>query len=276
MAWLNAVLRRNILTNLCAVGVFLAVFYAANTARDVALHDVQYFNGWILVICVVILMLLTMRKRVVILPFARVRFWLLVHYYVGFATIGVFLVHTRFRLPDSPLEWVLWCLFVLIAVSGLFGALISKIIPPRLEAHGERILFERIPVFRAQLAAEAEALARDSVKDGDTVSISKLYVESLGWFFSGPRHVFAHLQSSNLPLARLLGEIATTGRYLDDAGKRALARMRELVEAKNNLDFHYANGALLRLWLFLHVPASYALLVTVVAHVVLAYAFAAR
>jgi hypothetical protein len=275
MAWLSRILNRRgfVLVNLAFAGLFFLLFFIENIRYDVALRDAQYFNGWVLATCMIVMMALTMRKRVVILPFGRVRRWLLIHYYLGFATIAVFLVHTRFRLPDSPLEWMLWGLFVLVAISGLFGALITKIMPPRLEARGERILFERIPVFRNQLAAEAEALARDSIRDGNTESIAKLYSDVLWNFFAGPRNVFAHLHSSNVPLSRLMGELHSVDRYLDEAGKARLARMRELVEAKNNLDIQYANAALMRLWLFLHIPPTYALLVFAVVHVLIAYAF---
>lgn len=275
MAWLNGILNKSVLINIALASIVFALFYAWNTRYDVALRDVQYFNGWTLAACITIMMLLTLRKRMVILPFGRVRFWLLVHYYLAILTVGAFLVHTRFKLPDSLLEWVLWSLFVLVAVSGIFGALISKYISPKLEAHGERIMFERIPVFRNQLAIEAEALARESVKDG-TASIAKLYVDVLGNFFAGPRNVLAHLHSSHVPLARLLDELSSIERYLDDAGKARLAKMRELVETKNNLDFQYANAGLLRLWPFLHLPPTYALLVIAVVHVILAYAFSAR
>ena len=276
MAWLNVLFSRSVLVNAAFAVAFFALFWLVNARYDVTLHDVQYFNGWTLIIFIAVMMLLTLRKRVVILPFGRVRLWLLIHYYLGFITIGIFLIHTKFRLPDSPLEWVLWLLFVLVAVSGLFGALITKVIPPRLEARGERILFVRIPVFRNQLAVEAEALARDSVKDGNTESIAKLYVDLLGDFFARPRNILAHLQASNVPLARILGELTSIERYLDDAGKQRAAKMRDLVEAKDNLDFQYANAGLLRLWLFLHIPSTYAMLVTVVVHVVLAYAFSTR
>ena len=49
--------------------------------------------------------------------------------------------------------------------------------------------------------------------------------------------------------------------------------MRELVIAKDNLDFHRANGGLLKLWLFIHIPATYALIVAIVVHILLAYSF---
>jgi hypothetical protein len=278
MAYLNRVfdkINKGVLSLLFASGAFVGL-YLENWRQDTALRDVQYFNGWVLVSCIGVLMLLSLRKRIIVLPLGRVRLWLLIHYYVGFVTVGIFLVHTKYRLPDSPLEWLLWTLFMLVAGSGVFGAVISKIIPPRLETHGERILLERIPVFRAQLAVEAETLARDSVRTGNTASIAKLYVDILGDFFAGPRNILAHLQSSNLRRVRVLGELALIERYLDEAGKVALAKLRDLVEAKNDLDFHYANGGLLRVWVFLHIPATYALLMTTIAHVVLVYSFSTR
>ena len=135
------------------------------------------------------------------------------------------------------------------------------------------MIFERIPVFRAQLAAEAEALALRSVEDGNTRSIAKLYTDLLGAFFARPRNLPAHLLASRLPLRRLQGELDSIERYLDEDGRARLARLRELVEAKNSLDFHYANAGLLKLWLFLHIPPTYALAVVIVVHVIIAYAF---
>jgi hypothetical protein len=275
VAWLTSILSRGTAINLALVSTAFALFLLENWRRDIGLHDFQFFNGWTLVACIVVMMLLTWRKKVVILPLGRVRFWLLVHYYVGFLTVAVFIVHTKYEFPGSLLHWLLWSLFVLVSVSGLVGAIISQILPPRLEAQGERILFDRIPLFRAQLAEQAEAIARESVQDGNTRSIARLYMDALSDFFAGPRNIGAHLVASKVPQSRLLGQLSAIERYLDDAGKDRLQKMRDLVEAKSNLDFHYTNGGLLRLWLFVHVPATYALLASIVVHVVLAYAFAA-
>ena len=273
MARLTALVKRSVLVNTAVAAAAFALFVLESRRYDFALGDARYFNGWVLVGCLVVMMQLTLRKRVVTLPFGRVRRWLLLHDYLGLATVGVFLIHTRLRLPESPLNWLLWCLFVLVTVSGLLGWLFSKTVPPRLNAQGERVLFDRIPVLRRQLADEAEGLALESVQDGSTESIARLYAETLGSFFAGPRNRLAHLRGSNTPVARIRNEIATVERYLDDAGKARLAKLRELVENKNELDFHYANEGLLRLWLFLHVPPTYAMLAVATVHVALAYAF---
>lgn len=271
---MTSLFSRNTAINLAVVSVAFVLFFVEHARRDIALHDVQFFSGWTLFACIFVMMLLSWRKKVIIIPFGRVRFWLLVHYYVGFLTVAIFIVHVRYELPGSLLHWLLWSLLVLVTLSGLAGATVSKILPPRLEAQGERILFDRIPLFRAQLAEQAEAIARESVQDGNTKSIAKLYVDSLSDFFAGPRNVFAHLAASKVPQARILGQLAAIERYLDEPGKARLQKMRDLVEAKSNLDFHYSNGGLLRIWLFMHVPATYALLVAIVVHVALEYAFA--
>jgi hypothetical protein len=275
VARLTSLFSRNTTINLAVVSVAFVLFFVENWRSDIALHDVQFFSGWVLFSCIMVMMLLSWRKKVIILPFGRVRFWLLVHYYVGLLTIAVFIVHTNYELPGSLLHWMLWSLLVLVSLSGLAGATMNKILPPRLEAQGERILFNRIPLFRAQLAEQAEAIARDSVQDGNTRSIARLYVDTLSDFFAGPRNIFAHLAASKVPQARILGQLSAIERYLDEAGRGRLRMICDLVEAKGNLDFHYANGGLLRLWLFLHVPATYALLMAIAVHVVLEYAFGA-
>lgn len=274
MAWLTRSLsRRGTLPyQICAVLAF-GIFYLWNLGYEISLRDVQYFNGWILTAGIAVMMLLTYRKKTVILPFGRVRSWLKLHYYLGFATIGVFVVHTRYQMPDAALEWLLWALFVLVALSGVVGGAMSKVIPPRFEAHGERILFERIAMHRAQLAKRAEEIVVQSIEHDNTSSIFDLYNEVLAEFFAGHRNTLAHLRSSKLPLIRLQGELDAIERYLDDQGKLLLDEMRAVVEAKNNLDFHYANGGALKLWLFFHIPATYALIVAIVVHILVAYAF---
>lgn len=270
LSWLS---NRGVLLNLTGASIAFAIFYVGNLVYDVSLRDVQYFNGWTLVAGISVLMFLTFRKMVIILPLGSVRKWLRLHYYLGFVTLGVFAVHTKYRIPDSPLEWLLWCLFVLIAVSGVFGGMISKVIPPRLETHGERILFERIAMHRAQLAEQAEELVRQSIKHSDTLSISKLYDDVLAEFFARHHNIFAHLQTSKRPMARMMGALDAIERYLDEDGKGHLESIREIVEAKFHLDFHYANGGLLKLWLLFHIPATYALIVAIIVHIVVVYAF---
>ncbi len=270
---MSTFLNKKMLASLTATVLVLAAIFLLNNAYSISLRDVQYFNGWILVTLILAMLLLTVRKKLVILPFGRTKYWLQLHYYLGLVTLAVFLFHTDFQLPNAPAEWVLWLLFCMVAVSGLFGGLVSKVVPKRLEEHDDRVSFENLPALRAQLATQAETLAMGSLQGGDSRSLAELYVERLHHFFAAPRNIWAHLRLSDLPLARILGDVDSIQRYLDDAGQSRLDEMKSLVKAKNALDFHYAHGCVLKFWLFVHVPQTYAMIVFIIVHVAIAYGF---
>lgn len=238
-----------------------------------SLRDVQYFNGWVLAAFVTGLMLLPLRKRLSGFPLGNARYWLQVHYYAGIAAFGVFLLHSQFRLPNAPIEWILWVLFCIVSISGAFGGLLSRHIPKRLEGHGGRVLFEQIEPRRAAVAGQAEQLVRDAVTSGKTRSLSDLYFNRLAGYFSRPSNLIAHLRMSDTPVRRIVGELHSLERYLDSEGRDQLSAMEQLVLAKNNLDFHRANAGLLKIWLFFHVPAAFALIAAIVVHVLISYGF---
>jgi hypothetical protein len=64
--------------------------------------------------------------------------------------------------------------------------------------------------------------------------------------------------------------------YLEAPELPALERLKNLVEQKHNLDFQYSGQRLLKLWLFVHIPFTYSLLVFAIAHGVLALNFTGR
>ena len=53
------------------------------------------------------------------------------------------------------------------------------------------------------------------------------------------------------------------------------AQLVELVRQKDGLDYQHALQLTLRLWLFVHIPVTYSLMLWAVAHIVLVYGFSA-
>lgn len=251
----------------------ILVLYAIGWLYGTTLRDARFLDGWILCTGMVLLVLFNVRKKLPMLPLGRAATWMQFHLYIGYFVVAAFLLHTGFSLPGAPLEWALWALFVIVALSGVIGAYLTRTTPAKLEQHSERVLFERIPTFRVGLAQEVEALAIDSVDQAGSLTISNLYVNTLHEFFRRPRNLLLHLQSSRRPLARIHGEIDNLKQYLDDAGKKRLTKIKDLVQAKDNLDYHYAHQGLLKAWLFVHVPATYGLIVLMIAHVAIVYAY---
>lgn len=264
---------RRIFRNIIITAVAILVLYVINWLYGTSLRDPRFFNGWVLCAGIMFLVLFNIRKKLPMLPLGRAKIWMQLHLYVGYFIVGAFLFHTNATLPQGWLDWALWSLFVIVALSGVVGTYLSKTTPAKLEQHTERVIFERIPVFRVGLAEEVEELAIDSVNQAGSLTISNLYINTLHEFFRRPQNLWLHLTSSRRPLTRILGEIDNLRQYLDDAGKDRLTKIKDLVKAKDNLDFHYAHQGALKLWLFVHIPATYGLIVLMIAHVAIVYAY---
>lgn len=256
-----------------AVVVLLAAFVWVQTLYGAALRRTAFFDGWLLIACVVFLALFNARKKLPMIPLGSAASWTRLHVYVGFFTVGVFFVHSGFGVPRGALELALWAVFLIVALSGIGGLYLSRMVPAKLGEAQERILLERIPQFRARLARETAEIAERSIGEETSLTIASFYAETLHDFMRSPRNLLAHLRGSRRPLIAICDAIGRIERYVDDAGRARLAEIRDRVVAKNDLDFQYAHLLLLRLWLFVHIPATYSLIILAIVHVTAAYAF---
>ena len=68
-------------------------------------------------------------------------------------------------------------------------------------------------------------------------------------------------------------EIDNTDRYFNERERELFGELRALVVKKDELDFHYALQTTLKAWLLIHIPATYALLILAVLHLVVVHAF---
>ena len=100
-----------------------------------------------------------------------------------------------------------------------------------------------------------------------------LYTTHLRDFFQGQRNFTAHLISSQRPLKRLTDEIDNLSSYVDQQSQEKLAAIKNLVVEKDRLDFARVYLGLTKGWLFVHVPVTYVLMVLMVLHVLVVYAF---
>jgi peptidoglycan biosynthesis protein MviN/MurJ (putative lipid II flippase) len=55
--------------------------------------------------------------------------------------------------------------------------------------------------------------------------------------------------------------------------REKIEKLAQLVRQKDGLDYHRALQLALRLWLFIHIPLTYGLMVFTVLHVVLVFGF---
>ena len=255
-------------TILAAVVTGLAVDI---TAASIGSADT--LTGWLLFAAVILLALFNVRKKLPFLRLGSAAAWLNTHLYVGWFSIGLFFVHVGIRLPAGPIKITVYVLFLVVALSGAFGLLISRSFAKRLTASGEEVIFERIPAYRARLQQEADALVLRSTSESGMSTLADYYTARLQPFFDGPHNFIGHLFNSRRARFALQTEIRSLTRYLDDSGRKFQEQLAALVHKKVDLDHHYALQAMLKGWLFVHIPLTYSLLIVIVVHVVLALAF---
>ena len=263
-----AVLRNSALTVFAVV-----ILYGLIAIWDMNLRDPRYLDGWLLAGFMLVQLSYHVRRGWFgrsIAPAAR---WMQFHSYTGYLVIALFLLHTQYRLPDSSIEWILWLLFAITSLSGVVGSYFSTTIPAKLELQREGIEFDAIPEARQRLAEEAAALAEKAAEDTASRAIAEIYVSTLHDYFARPRNLVQHMRHSPWPLRRLSQKLEAVERYVGASGQESLQRMRQLTAAKSFLDFQFAQQLVLQAWLFIHVPATYGLIVASVFHVAQIYAF---
>jgi hypothetical protein len=259
--------------NVVTAAVLVTLIVALDRLLAASLLPAAFLSGWTLLAIVVLLAAYNVRKRLTFLPAGASSLWLQVHVYAGLVSIAVFAAHVRYGLPRGGLEWTLFLLYAGVAGSGVAGLVVTRTFPPRLNTRGENVIFERIPRLRRRLREEAESIVLASVETGNVTTISDLYRARLLDFFAGPRHLWHHAVGSARPRHDLLRELGALHRYLSTDDAKSLERLTNLVELKDDLDYRHARFTVLRGWLFVHIPLTYALLIVMLVHVVVVHAY---
>jgi hypothetical protein len=260
--------------NLLLASVGVAAVFALDMSRPPLVRH-HSLTGWILTASIVFLVLFNARKKVPVLPLLPAATWLQMHIYVGLFAAAVFIVHTGLTFPDGAFNRTLWSFFVALTVSGVFGIGAERLFARHLRDHGEAILFDRINVFRVKLAAECEELARRSTEELGAPLIADFYSDRIAPMMARvrTRQIWLQLIGARLPIDRLLRDLRDLERYLNPKGLETLHELEDRVVAKDNLDRQYALVSTMRLWLFVHIPLAYGILVLIALHIVLVYAF---
>jgi hypothetical protein len=245
------------------------------------LRDPRYLDGWVLAGGMGVQLYFHIAIKAASLSPKSAMRWRKIHIFLGYLLIAAFISHSDFSLPDTGFEWALWTGFVLVTLSGIFGAYLAW----SLKAKGridEGVSYDRIPTLRAELAQDVHAAVAETDQAAAQIPlpgiphdawIMDLYTNHLRDFFEGPRNFTAHLIGSQRPLKRLTDEIDDLSRFVDQQSREKLAAIKNLVVEKDRLDFARVYLGLTKGWLFVHVPVTYALTALTVLHVLVVYAF---
>ncbi|HEY2574146.1 MAG TPA: hypothetical protein VGH65_08755 [Verrucomicrobiaceae bacterium] len=239
-----------------------------------ALRPVAVYSGLALLATVVFLAFFNTRKKLPFLPLVKASTWLQIHIYAGWFSVLLFLVHLDFKLPTGSLELILAALFVVVAASGMVGLLLSRMLPPAITRSGEPLVYERIPRFERELRADVESIVERAESETKSTAIGEFYLSVLAPYFHTSAGILMPMRTPDRSMQRVLQRLDHFSRYLDEKEIRFAEKLRACIERKRNLDFQKSAQRVLKLWLFVHIPFTYSLLIVAAVHAWLAVSFA--
>ena len=217
-------------------------------------------------VVILILMALGIRKRRYGSGLGTVQGWTSAHVYLGLLTMLLIPMHAgfKFRLDIHTLAFVL---MAIVVISGVVGIVLYRTVPPRLTEFEQSIQADKVDKELGRLLSEMRVLAKD--KSDQFVRVCQAETGRLtarrhqGW-----RLLFA---------SRSLDPLAAKGQELVNAVTRippvehsdfqTLSRLiMQTVQLEQTLLTQMRLRNALQAWLYVHVPASIALMVAIAVH----------
>ncbi|PHQ79058.1 MAG: hypothetical protein COB66_07635 [Coxiella sp. (in: Bacteria)] len=256
---------------------FLTAFIIAYvyTAQRYQIALISYITGWSLGTLVLLLMLLTVIRKLPFFSICNARFWSQCHIYIGLFAVAIFLYHVDNGWPKGIFNNVLLISFLISTLSGLFGIFVYRRVPKKLLRQGPYIPSQDMLFEYNRIKLEAEHALKEASLESDCQPIQKFYLKHLFNFFNAPSNTFRYI--FGLPNNKehfLQRELTSMLRYANESEQHCLTRLITLMNDKNSLDYIYAQKLLLKRWLVVHIPLAYVVCLLIVIHIILVSAFA--
>ncbi|HXT22617.1 MAG TPA: hypothetical protein VN923_17845 [Thermoanaerobaculia bacterium] len=211
-----------------------------------------------------LLMFFGVRKRWHRSRLGRLETWCQSHVYLGLLVVAVALCHSGFRFHDRVATAAFWTMTA-VAASGLAGALLYTVVPLLLTRVESGLLPDELGRQVNQLAQSMARLASGRSPALQGIAGELLAGERPRWLAGWrlllqPRAAAAVVER---PWGRWLREVPPAERA-DLEQLLVLSRQRRELVLSLLQQQRYRN--LLAVWLFVHVPLSFALLVLLAAH----------
>lgn len=221
-----------------------------------------YLLGTIGVLLILWLSLLGIRKRAMTDGRWSLKAWTSAHVYLGLSLVVIATLHTGFQLGWN-VHTLAYALMMLVIVSGIYGITVYARLPEKLSNNrgemSKKQMVESLAAIDRQLDTAAQPLAREA---SDRV-IAALEQDP---FRAG---VFARLANA-YPTCRTARALKAFGRddVRDAHAERVVAlldkRAAQLTQIRRQMQLR----AQLDVWLYVHIPATVALLGALTAHIV--------
>jgi hypothetical protein len=248
-----------------------------------------YTLGTISALLIVWLMLFGIRKRNYVTSPGTLRGWLSAHIYLGTSLILLVLLHAGFQLPWN-LHTFTFVLMLVVIFSGFFGMYVYLRYPTLMTRNRESATRDAMLDEIGDIDQNALALA-----DGIDPKIHAIVLRSIENTKLGGS-VWTQLRArdgSDLALTSLQASVEAREKMREtptvdrptmfamvdflagqavDKQSEALRRLIDMISRKKRLATRVARDiqyqAMMEIWLYIHVPISFALVAALIAHIV--------
>lgn len=224
-----------------------------------------YTLGTIGLLLIIWLSMLGVRKRNITEGQWSLKAWTSAHVYLGLALIVVGTLHTGFQIGWN-VHTLAYALMLIVIISGIYGVYAYATLPASLSSNRKEMtraqMLEALTALDRQLENAAQPLDRQQ---------SDLVIAALNQdvFYGG---ALARLTGAypgcrtNRALSRITS--GQSGEGTGEAENRVYTLLTKRADQLGQIRRHLRIRALLEAWLFIHIPATIALLAALLAHVV--------
>ncbi|WP_209348479.1 hypothetical protein [Pontixanthobacter sp. CEM42] len=220
-----------------------------------------YTLGTIGALLIVWLSLLGIRKRNMSPGRWSLKAWTSAHVYLGLALIVIGTMHTGFQLGWN-VHTLAWALMMLVVISGIYGISAYATLPRSLSNNAREMtrgqMVEALAAIDRQLETAAQPLDRG---EADAV------IAALGQdvFKAG---FLARLTGTYPRCATARAQNSFPAGSINKAEEKVSALLGRRKAQLGQIRRHMRYRALLEVWLFIHVPATIALIAALAAHII--------
>ncbi|NBC88853.1 MAG: hypothetical protein GVX90_05080 [Alphaproteobacteria bacterium] len=223
-----------------------------------------YTLGTIGLVLIVWLSLLGVRKRYITTGNWSLKAWTSAHVWLGLSLIVIGTLHTGFQVGWN-VHTLAYVLMLLVIVTGIYGVWAYATLPKSLSSNrGEMTraqMLESLTAIDRQLEAAAQPLGR-AESDLVIAALEQDVFHGGAW----GRLTGSYPRCATARAIRAMPESANgdAGAALDRVNALLDRRAQQLAQIRRHLSIRAA----LEIWLFIHIPATIALLAALLAHVV--------
>jgi len=225
--------------------------------------------GILATVLMVLIALFGARRRLMNWGYLPLSTWLNFHIYFGVVFMLLVFMHVGFKLPRGPLNWLIWSLSIWVTLSGFIGLFLQQWLP-RILGSGLLVeaVYERIPFLVAEIRERALLIAQSGSEP-----LQEFHEKSVAPVLRRVQPAFIYYFDITGGIQDKLQRFTYLERFLDASEKSKLNELEALYKTKLELDAQFTLQRVLRLWLYLHLPASLILLVAVCLHIFIVLAY---